>query len=123
MIMQIVFDHWENEIAQKLFDGLLSLHTASTPGHIAEFGTMSGKTSEVLALAIAYAEQKFIGHNLMSKLGPRELHLFDSFEGLPEITEKADSNSPHVQDGVWRPGACKGIGPDELRSLAERHLK
>lgn len=118
----IVTDLWDNSAGQKLFDGVLALCAGSTPGHIAEFGTMSGRTSEVLAFAIKHSEHIFMYHNIMSKIGERELHLFDSFEGLPEIIDGVDAESPHVVDGVWGRGACRGISAEELRQKVEAHI-
>ncbi|MBF0269680.1 MAG: class I SAM-dependent methyltransferase [Alphaproteobacteria bacterium] len=120
--MQISIDGYENEIGQKLFNGVLAVYAGAVRGHIAEFGTMSGKTAEVLAFGVAHGEKLFHSHNVLSQTIGKELHLFDSFEGLPKIDNAADVDSPHVRDGVWGSGSCKGVSPEALREITERHL-
>jgi hypothetical protein len=74
-------------------------------GDVAEFGTFNGFTSKIIAKSI----KKF-------RLGS-SLHLFDSFQGLPDISSKADLNCYEVKDlAVWCktsmtavPNAEKGI--------------
>ena len=55
-------------------------------GDIVEFGTLEGFTASIFA--------KLIAQYKMSS----SLHLFDSFEGFPEITSKVDLNSYEVKD-------------------------
>ncbi len=62
-------------------------------GDIVEFGTLEGFTATIFA--------KLIKEYHLSN----ELHLFDSFEGFPEITSKVDLNSYEVKDyKVWKSG-------------------
>ncbi len=59
-------------------------------GDVAEFGTFNGFTSRVIAKCI----KKF-------RLGS-SLHLFDSFQGLPDISSDPDMNCYEVKDlAVW----------------------
>ena len=49
--------------------------------------------------------------------------LFDSFVGLPEVeNDSVDGQSPHVVDGVWSPGTCRGLSAKELDTLISSHL-
>ncbi len=80
-------------------------------GDIAEFGCMTGRTATVLSAAIA------------SFRSEKRLHLFDSFEGLPETNNETDGAAFHVRDGTWRPGTCKGISPQALRERCRKFLK
>lgn len=120
---QIIIDDYKTEIIQTLFNGVMATYVGSTPGHVAEFGTMSGMTAEALALGIAKSEETFLQHSAASGLLGRELHLFDSFAGLPKITEATDADSFHVRDGVWGEGVCKGVSAETLRGMVERHLQ
>lgn len=77
---------------------------AAVEGDFIEFGTGSGFSSSILARTI-------------SELDPqhqRKLWLFDSFEGLPASTVAADTESPHVQSGVWGAGATAGLTAAEI---------
>src|SRR4051812_33096749 len=70
---------------------LESLHQAMAeihlPGDFAEFGVYTGRCA------------RFLSNYLV---GPRKLHLFDSFEGLPEDWV-----------GDWKAGAFK-LSPDKI---------
>ncbi len=102
------------EVARRLHLAVQYVHAAAVPGDVAEFGTMTGRTAQRLARSIA----AFTPRQTM----PRRLHLFDSFEGLPEIEAEADRTAPHVQDGRWKSGACAGISPHALRRRCRRFL-
>jgi Macrocin-O-methyltransferase (TylF) len=84
---------------------------ASVEGDIAEFGCMTGRTATVLSGAMASFRTEKL------------LHLFDSFEGLPETTNEIDAASFHTREGTWRPGTCKGISPEALRKRCLEFLK
>ena len=83
---------------------------ASVEGDVAEFGTMKGRTASVLAAAMA------------SFRHPGRLHLFDSFEGMPESASEHDRTSFHVLEGHWSKGTCQGMGPSALRASCKRFL-
>lgn len=104
------------DVAKTLSLAVLYAYGADVEGDIAEFGTMSGSTAQALAMAIIAAEAP---SPCMTK---KQLHLFDSFEGLPEITSDVDANSPHVLTGVWAPKGCKVLSILELRRVVERLL-
>jgi hypothetical protein len=97
-------------IADALLFAMEYVWGAAVEGHVVEFGTMTGRTANVLAAAMA--SFRFKG----------ELHLFDSFEGLPEATSQRDKDSFHVKDGVWSAGTLQGISPSALRAKCRRYL-
>jgi len=97
-------------IADALLFAVEYVWGAAVEGHVVEFGTMTGRTASVLAAAMATFRHK------------GELHLFDSFEGLPEATSQIDRDSFHVKEGVWSEGTLQGIGPSALRSKCRRYL-
>ncbi len=97
-------------VADQLLFAVQYVAGCAVAGDIAEFGCMSGRTANVLSAAMA-----------SFKLD-RTLHLFDSFEGLPEATSKVDADSVHVKGGVWTKGACLGISPELLREQCRRFL-
>ncbi|MBT9143398.1 MAG: hypothetical protein DDT29_01801 [Dehalococcoidia bacterium] len=72
---------------------------ARVEGDIAEFGTMSGRTASIIARAML----RYDHH----ETGPKNLHLFDSFKGLPKAESDVDKESPHVISGVWGGGLVK----------------
>ena len=58
----------------------------------------------------------------MSGQAPKQLHLFDSFSGLPAAEHAVDAESPHVRDGVWSAGTCVGLTAEELAAKVAAHL-
>lgn len=79
-------------------------------GPVLEFGTRSGFTSRCLGEVMA--ERNY----------PGKLYLFDSFEGLPEITSRVDLYSPEVRDQkVWFKGAM--AMPADTVELIARDLQ
>jgi O-methyltransferase len=91
-------------------------------GHIAEFGTASGTTASVLAKSLAFYSKNWAYSDLAHKIGNRNLYLFDSFDGFPDVTCEMDRASTHVASGVWERGGCKGISANELKKQCRRHL-
>ncbi len=97
-------------IADNLMFAVQYVVGAGVGGDIAEFGCMTGRTANVISAAMS------------SFRAGRKLHLFDSFEGLPDTASPVDASSTHVQDGTWRPGTCKGISADALRKKCRNFL-
>jgi O-methyltransferase len=93
------------------------INTADIKGDIAEFGTMSGSTARAIATAMVFDPVRQKGHPPL-----RRLRLFDSFEGLPEITSSVDQTSPHVISGNWAQGGCKVLSSAELDTAIARIL-
>jgi O-methyltransferase len=93
------------EIAVTLSLGVQYAYNSFIAGDVVEFGTDSGFSARVLARAMRAAEL----HR-----PPKNLHLFDSFVGLPEATSAVDRDSYEVRAGIWRAGACRLMSKDEL---------
>lgn len=101
------------EIARALTLSVMYINSVDVKGDVAEFGTMGGFTARTLAAAMVFDPR----YQPNSPL--RKLRLFDSFEGLPQITSKIDLESPHVKSGTWSRGGCKILGAKELRAMVE----
>jgi O-methyltransferase len=101
------------DIARTLMFGVLYINSADIRGDIAEFGTMGGFTARSIAAAMIFDPKYQPSQPL------RKLRLFDSFEGLPEITSNIDLASPHVKSGTWARGGCKVLSARELRIMVE----
>lgn len=94
---------------RKLWDSCKYVLEENIPGSFVECGVWKGGSSAIMALAIENAGQE------------RHLHLFDSFEGLPEPTEK-DGESAAAYSGGRNEGKLVTVnqcraGLDEVRHL------
>ena len=98
------------EIAKAISLSVAYTNSAAVVGDIAEFGTMGGFTARTIATAMVFDPRRQPTAPL------RRLRLFDSFEGLPEITSDVDKMSPHVLSGSWSKGGCKVLAASELRA-------
>jgi len=78
-------------------------------GDIIEFGTGYGLTANMLAYSNKTISQSY---NYPSK----KLNFFDSFEGLPEITNKHDQKTP------WKKGDFKAATPADIYEICTRHI-
>ena len=82
------------------------------PGDIAEFGTYRGFTARTISELIR--ETAFKAH----------LHLFDSFEGLPELTSPVDSASYEGDDTkVWFKGQTTFSEPELIEKALKKIIK
>lgn len=107
---------------KELSKGVAAIYGYGVEGDVAEFGTMTGVSSEGLAHAIARNDEDF-KHALPPHLLPKKkLFLFDSFEGLPETDNQVDAESLHVKQGVWAPGTCQGLSQKQLAGVVGKHL-
>lgn len=90
-----------DRVYEETFNNIFILLSAlRLQGDIFEFGVFQGYTARLFARYM----QKFC-------LEDTSLHLFDSFEGLPEEKEM-DKNSYEYSSGVWKKGSlsvCKGM--------------
>lgn len=108
------------EIARALTLSVQYLSNAEVHGDIAEFGTMGGFTARTLAAAMVFDPRRQPLPKEASGDNPfRKLQLFDSFEGLPDITSAIDMASPHVVSGAWSKGGCKILSASQLRAMVE----
>jgi O-methyltransferase len=109
-----------HELARTLTLSVLYLNSTHVDGDVAEFGTMGGFSARTLAAAMVYDPLCQPLSKGASGGNPfRKLRLFDSFEGLPDITSEVDLASPHVVSGTWSKGGCKILGARELRTMVE----
>jgi O-methyltransferase len=109
------------EIARTLSICVQYINSSHVNGDIAEFGTMGGFSAKTIATAMVYdPERQPISDEKAGENPFRKLRLFDSFEGLPEITSPIDLSSPHVVSGAWAKGGCKVLGAGQLRALIEK---
>jgi hypothetical protein len=92
--------------------GVDYVYGCAVNGDIAEFGTMTGATAFVLAREMTKAAYMYPVSDPRGR--PKKLYLFDSFQGLPDSDASPDIGSPHVMDGTWSAGTCKGISKEEL---------
>ncbi|MGJ4947776.1 TylF/MycF/NovP-related O-methyltransferase [Bradyrhizobium sp. HKCCYLS20291] len=104
------------EIAKALTLSVQYVNGSHVYGDIAEFGTMGGFSAKAIATSMVFDPQRQPLSKSASGENPfRILRLFDSFEGLPEITSPVDLGSPHVVSGAWAKGGCKVLAAPELR--------
>jgi O-methyltransferase len=109
------------EIARTLSLCVQYINSAHVNGDVAEFGTMGGFSAKTTATAMVFDPQRQPISDENAGENPfRVLRLFDSFEGLPEITSPIDLASPHVVSGAWAKGGCKVLGEVQLRALIEK---
>jgi hypothetical protein len=100
---------------RRLWDSCKQVLDANVPGGFVECGVWKGGSSAIMALAIKNSGQE------------RHLHLFDSFEGLPEPTEK-DGEDAAVYSGGRNQGKLTTVnqcqaGLDEVRHLILDKIK
>jgi O-methyltransferase len=111
------------EIARTLTLCVQYINSAHVIGDVAEFGTMGGFSARTLAMSMVYDLQRQPLAKSASGENPfRMLRLFDSFEGLPEITSPVDQGAPHVISGAWAKGGCKVLAAPELRAQVSKIL-
>jgi hypothetical protein len=91
-------------------------------GDVVEFGTASGQSAIVIAATLGYMRRHTNYNDTMHGIGPRKLHLFDSFQGFPEMPNPIDSNAPHVVAKVWRPGSMRMLTADQLPRSVRRNI-
>jgi len=100
---------------RRLWDSCKTVLKGNVPGCFVECGVWKGGSSAIMALAIKNAGQE------------RHLHLFDSFEGLPNPTEK-DGEQAAIYSGGRNQGTLATVnqccaGLDEVRDLILDKIK
>jgi O-methyltransferase len=117
------FVHHAAAAIAALSEGVAAVYGYGVPGDIAEFGTMSGRTSEGIARAMASCDQYLRYASEIFNVGSRKLFLFDSFVGFPNVASSSvDGRSPHVREGVWSAGSQVGISAGALSDRIRVHL-
>jgi O-methyltransferase len=111
------------EIAKVLTLCVQYINSSHVNGDVAEFGTMGGFSARAIAMSMVFDLQRQpLGKTASGENPFRVLRLFDSFEGLPEITSPIDQVAPHVVSGAWAKGGCKVLAAPELREQIGRIL-
>jgi len=95
-------------VKKQLIMGVEYAYLAGVKGDIVEFGTQTGRTAKILSFAIN------MNRKLEKCIFPKNLLLFDSFEGLPEIKSDIDKSHPFVKPNGWHKGTLKGLNPKAL---------
>ena len=103
-------------VFETLMLGVEYIYASAVPGHIAEFGTMSGATATTIGRAMRDGDQRYRLSEQMHGIDERSLYLFDSFQGFPKTNNPIDAASPHVATDVWGPGVARGLTAPELHS-------
>jgi Macrocin-O-methyltransferase (TylF) len=106
-----------DEIYRALHRGVEYAIGAAVDGHIAEFGTSSGRTALTLAKGMADFGTLWAHDERKHGLILRKLLLFDGFEGFPRATHPIDQAAPHIKAGVWGVGATKDASPETLMEM------
>ena len=109
-------------VFEALIMGVEYAYASAVPGHIAEFGTMSGATATTLAAAMRDGDQRYRLSEQSHGIGERSLYLFDSFQGFPKTNNPVDAASPHVATNVWGPGVARGLTAEELHDACSAIL-
>ncbi|HXI68945.1 MAG TPA: TylF/MycF/NovP-related O-methyltransferase [Verrucomicrobiae bacterium] len=95
---------------RRLWDSCKTVLEGNVPGCFVECGVWKGGSSGIMALAIKNAGQE------------RNLHLFDSFEGLPEPTEKDGEYATTTYSGGRSGGKLATINQCSAELDGVRHL-
>jgi hypothetical protein len=103
----------ERDKALVLSLGVQYAYYSYVEGDVVEFGTCTGLTARMIARTMIASERD---------RPLKRLHLFDSFEGHPEITSEVDRNSYEVRAGIWRQGFPRLLTRDELFQSCARIL-
>jgi O-methyltransferase len=99
------------EVSETLSLGLKYAYNSFIEGDVVEFGTASAL---VLARTMKAAELT---------RPKKQLHLFDSFSGLPPAASTVDRESYEVRSGIWAPGSCTGLSPNDLTKLVQTEIE
>lgn len=110
-------------VFEALTMGVEYAYSSAVPGHMAEFGTMSGATAATIARAMQDGDSRYQLSEQMRGIGRRSLYLFDSFDAFPKTNNAIDQASPHVATNVWGPGVAKGLTAEELRAACSAILE
>ena len=110
------------DVYKEILKSVAYVYISSVDGDFAEFGTCSGYSASLISHAMDYYSRHLSSHEDMHNMKPRELCLFDSFEGFPASTQAPDLDSPHVASGAWGEGTAKGLNAEQLKQLCSQFL-
>ncbi len=111
-----------DDIYRALYRGIEYTVGSAVKGHVAEFGTSSGRTAMTLAKGLADYTNKYVASEQAHEIGPRKLLLFDGFEGFPAAIHPIDQAAPHIACGIWGPGVTKDASAAILREMCGTYL-
>jgi O-methyltransferase len=111
-----------DDIYRALHRGVEYTIVAAVDGHIAEFGTSSGRTGMTLAKAMGDFGNMYVFSERAHNIVQRKLLLFDGFEGFPEALHPIDQAAPHIVSGVWGPGVTKDATAETLLEMCATFL-
>jgi len=96
-------------VAKTLEDSVRYIQLSCVKGDVAEFGCcMTARSARIL-----YYSLKRTG---------RTLHLFDSFNGMPDSINQIDTSCPMFLQGIWREGVHAGISADWMQKVCPRAI-
>lgn len=121
-VVRDCLEYHQIESAKALAAGVATTYTVDIKGDVAEFGSMTGYTARSIARSVALCEASLLHAMAIYGTPPKQFDVYDSFAGLPDTDTEVDRSSPHVVDGVWLPGACKGLTEEELRAVLAEEL-
>lgn len=113
------FEFWavfKRDVCNALTRQVHFIFQENLQGDIAEFGTYSGTSASFLASAMADAPMQPRALGGSSVQPQRILHLFDSFQGLPEITHDLDKRAG------WKAGQFTDKTEAQLKSMVGQYL-
>jgi len=105
------------EVYRTPYRGVEYVVGSAVPGHVAEFGTSSGRTAMVLGIGLADFTHKYVESERRHGISQRKLLLLDSFEGFPPAMHPIDEAAPHIASGIWGPGVMKDATPEVLMDM------
>ena len=105
------------QIFESLTQGVQYVFNNAVEGDIAEFGTASGFSALTIAHAMTYYGKMYAPFLHKHGVGPKNLVLFDSFQGLPRPDNPVDLQSPNVESGRWKEGTFAALDKEELTAL------
>lgn len=115
MKVQVNRNRASSDRLEKLMIGVQCTYGYAVEGDIAEFGTAMGLSATLLANAIRMSDGLYT-QQVQCELGrPKNLHLFDSFQGFPDVSQVAiDQDAIHVRSQVWPTGRHCSLSPEQL---------
>jgi O-methyltransferase len=113
LIRDTMDDIHNRDVVVALSLGLQYAYNSYIEGDIAELGTDTGFTARAIAAAMVQREQTH---------PQRQLHLFDSFKGLPPATSPVDLGSHEIRTERWVPGLCRTLSKEQLIKMCSRMI-
>ncbi len=97
-------------------------YLAGVDGDIAEFGCGSGVSTHAIVNSLQQCELEYKTKLEKSSYLSKNIHLFDSFEGLPSAQNEIDKVTPDVQNLIWSKGKCFDFDDGSLKFALQNQL-